>query len=486
LEFAYALEREMFFLHTGLKFKESLSKARFKTIWNRAVQLKSENLFAEIVARGEVEPKDKLTAISLIGDYGARTLLFYSELEAVQAQRRRMAETYLEKKRFYAGSKLLEGVVGALAASGLALQAADTDWVKSITILDEVFKAPDWMYELVANVQDRCAQSNIVDVHPATYVSKFGSVCARLVTKLQAGALKKVPIWDVAAELSFVRPQIGEPLKVLPGMSDALVTWKLPDSSYSASQDRFLGCYASLFEKPFDVPFPSWSAVMWLGRDHSEIHRAPLVALDKLDHMERAFRVSEPPKSVVSDPRFCSCPRRYFWREEAKLDSLWYNWPIIPGKFSTYSECADSYSRFSLEHRSHKDPVCFRASIFAAVLASWCKEYQFVIDYRVGARINTDMEIFSKIHYHSAKRIRLLELMCITQFLPGAHNVMISDACVELGTRRGPAFQFYDNQVSIWKARADLAKRLQMEADDPKFRQMAPFKRGVHRELKSK
>jgi hypothetical protein len=50
-----------------------------------------------------------------------------------------------------------------------------------------------------------------------------------------------------------------------------------------------------------------------------------------------------------------------------------------------------------------------------------------VIDPRLGARQCQDGHIYTKIRYLSARRIRLFELMCTTQFLTGAHNVIIDE-----------------------------------------------------------
>lgn len=80
------------------------------------------------------------------------------------------------------------------------------------------------------------------------------------------------------------------------------------------------------------------------------------------------------------------------------------------------------------------------------------------------AKSSTDMEIFSKIHYHGARRLRALELMCTTQSLPGAHQVMNYDACEELGTRAGPVKAFYDKQNAVNVERLRLgAKLIQQE-----------------------
>lgn len=56
---------------------------------------------------------------------------------------------------------------------------------------------------------------------------------------------------------------------------------------------------------------------------------------------------------------------------------------------------------------------------------------------------------------------------------------MIADACVELGTRRKPVLNFYDNQVAIGKERAELVKRLEQEANDPILKKIFPLVRGL-------
>lgn len=140
LEFAYVRERNVFFLQIGLNFKDYLFKGRFKTIWNRTVQLKKENVLTKIVARGNLHINDNLGAILLIGDYGARSLLFYSELEGVQAHRRRTAASYSGKNRIYLGSILEKGLSKALSTSNPNSAAVDTESVKAINALKEEFR----------------------------------------------------------------------------------------------------------------------------------------------------------------------------------------------------------------------------------------------------------------------------------------------------------------------------------------------------------
>lgn len=164
-----------------------------------------------------------------------------------------------------------------------------------------------------------------------------------------------------------------------------------------AHDDLYLGNYAQLFEEASDIPFPSWEALLWINQDHQGVRRPPIVAMDLMDHTEKVSRSTTLPDAVTFDPRFCPCPRRYLWSSRAKSDSRWYNWPKIPGSFKKPESCVQAYTQFSLEHHQHRDLVCFKASVFTGILAYLCHNYQFVVEYRVGARLSIDMEIFSKL-----------------------------------------------------------------------------------------
>jgi hypothetical protein len=66
-----------------------------------------------------------------------------------------------------------------------------------------------------------------------------------------------------------------------------------------------------------------------------------------------------------------------------------------------------------------------------------------VIDPRLGERQCQDGQIYVKLKYLSARRIRPFELMCLTQFLPGAHNVLLDD---HKDTRFPPLARFLSMQ----------------------------------------
>ena len=147
------------------------------------------------------------------------------------------------------------------------------------------------------------------------------------------------------------------------------------------------------------------------------------------------------------------------------MDTVWYNWPVIEGDMFTTAQCVNTYIRFWITHHRRKDPVCFTAAIFSRMPAYWCTKFDLALDVKLGARNIQDMHIYAKLHYMSTRKIRVLELMCLTQFLPGAHHVMLDD---KHGLRQKAMLHFLDEDkarnfrrmragwhqlVQEWKAR---------------------------------
>jgi hypothetical protein len=58
-----------------------------------------ENLFAEILVRGELSVEDPLKTYWLLGDLAARVLLYHAELEAHQLERRQKESTMAKTVR---------------------------------------------------------------------------------------------------------------------------------------------------------------------------------------------------------------------------------------------------------------------------------------------------------------------------------------------------------------------------------------------------
>ena len=103
------------------------------------------------------------------------------------------------------------------------------------------------------------------------------------------------------------------------------------------------------------------------------------------------------------------------------------------------SNCAFWFKKFAEAHRYHRDPVCFQRAIFAIVCAYWCTQYNLQINPQVGAHFSQDCAIFLRLQYRPSRKMRLLELMCLTNFLIRPHNLFDMDNIKQESTRRGPA-----------------------------------------------
>ena len=110
-------------------------------------------------------------------------------------------------------------------------------------------------------------------------------------------------------------------------------------------------------------------------------------------------------------------PRRLLWAPDATIDSREYNWPIIEGCFNTSFECTTAYTLFFETHKTHRDPMCFRAAIFAHFLAQICMTHRICINVNQYENSHPEFLINMKLRYLSTRYLRMVEIMCVTHFI---------------------------------------------------------------------
>ena len=142
---------------------------------------------------------------------------------------------------------------------------------------------------------------------------------------------------------------------------------------------------------------------------------------------------------AVSHPNFCPCPRRYKWDPQATLNSVEYNWPLIPGPMATAGECQLTYKCFFETHIHHLDPVCFRAALFYNLLADWCGEWNVILNVNKFSESHYEFLLLLKLQYRPTHWIRMVEVIAITHFIAGAHKCLINEFDT---TQAGPFERF--------------------------------------------
>ena len=205
------------------------------------------------------------------------------------------------------------------------------------------------------------------------------------------------------------------------------------------ADNQFLGKWENLFSNVEDRS----NTVLWIGKDYNHEQAALPKAIESLISRESNLQLNlgEVPELVASNPYWCKSERRYKWRIDATLDTVWYNWPVIPSKWTNWVECVASYTQFWQDHENHRDPVYFRAAIFCKALAEWCQFFKIIIDPRLGGRMLQDGELYTRLNYNCCRKMRLLELMFMMQFLQGVHHNFILD---KIANRKGAMESFLE------------------------------------------
>lgn len=90
------------------------------------------------------------------------------------------------------------------------------------------------------------------------------------------------------------------------------------------------------------------------------------------------------------------------------------------------SQCRNAYLRFYEEHRTHKDPVCFRAVVFCTILAEWCARWNFAIHVNCHHKSRHEFLMLLMLQYQPSRCLRLVETMTITHFIEWIHTSFIN------------------------------------------------------------
>lgn len=416
----FEVQRDIFFIVYNLRPKQRLSVSEFQKLWEEVLADGYENLFTEILVRGELQVTDFMKTFLAIADLGTRVFLYYSQLElALQQQRHQVEAIFTNPPRRIVDVEFWNQAVNtALPIHPTTLLLS---WRADLHKCRQSLGADQYLRDTMDASTERLMPADRVDVGPAEYQFKYDHIQERLqrwIMTLDRGRRIEVKLQNQA--IFFPPP---------PNMIQrALQSIRRPP--HTPLTHAFLGRYDALFDADIEQPIPSWRALEWLLEDVGLSRVIPTTLEDQHDVVYR--RICRgwsliPPLTVTNDPRFCNCPRRCKWPPHALIDSLEYNWPVVPGSFVSPEDCYESYMRFSYEHRTHQDPVCFRAAVFTAILAFWCRKFDFEYNVNLISKVNREVLFLTKLNYMTSRWHRCLEAMCSTYFIIGPHHTMVNE-----------------------------------------------------------
>lgn len=416
----FELQRDIFFLVYSLQSNQILSNSDFEKLWAESLMDGCENLLTEILVRGGLRVTDPFKMFQSIAEFGVRIFTYYTQLElSLQQRRHQVAALELNPPQREVDLQLWNVAVDtALTICPLPLLK---NWAAEFARVRSSLRGDNFLQAAMDASSERLATSKRLDLGPGHYQFKYDQLKERMhrmdQQMEQTGGRAQVNLQN---QVTFFLPPPNQVHRML----------NTPSRVRSPLAHKFLGEYEALFDEDVEQPIPTWKALEWILEDvgqSRQVSTDPSQSHDKVYRRICAGWSREPPLNVRNDLRFCNCPRRYKWPTNALVDSLEYNWPLIPGSFMTPQDCNVAYMQFSFDHRQHRDPVCFRAAIFAAILGSWCLEYNFTYNVNLLSKTNREALILTKINYRSARWLRCMEAMCSTYFIIGPHHSLINE-----------------------------------------------------------
>lgn len=396
----------------------------FQQVWRQSIQWGVENLLAEILARRHLNLSDPYSAFIVLGDLGARVLVYYP---AVENQWLLRYQTPLQAERREASWQDYSPQV----LSQFYSQPIDSicQWQEVLRTLLAQVKQPNFITEVLAANLQRQTFSNNKDLLGFHYLYQLDRVGNRLERYLREVASQKKPLLNLHGQVQFEPPPINfvptQQIIDLPVMGSPLTL-------------RYLGQYVNMFDSPMEEPIPTWSAIAWILEDYGQSRTEDMPTDIYYTRISRQWPV-EPPVNVKNHPHFCPCPIRCKWDPTATISSVEYNWPLIPGPKSTAKECKVTYRQFFQAHVLHRDPVCFRTTIFANILSDWCGQWNVTIDINRYHESHHEFLLLLKLQYRPTRWVRLVDAMALTHFIAGAHKCLINEFPY---TREGPFERF--------------------------------------------
>jgi hypothetical protein len=412
---SYELQRNLLLKVLDFERGCQLDSSNFDRVWRITKgQLNQHNLVCEMLARGDFILMDPEKLVLPIGNLGARVTLYYLNLEG-QLHNKRYSDSSKEEHREVKIPEFNNVLQAVLERIPEQLQS----WKDVLTKLRISFSSQDSLQVKLTYVHQREAVAQQGELTAGQYISSSSKVYKQLTSSLSQ---LDQGLFNMGSIRELVSLSIPAPFSRFP--SWLRVSYLVGGSILN---QQFLGRYESLIDPDSAIPLLTWKGIEWILEDYG-LSRHEEKSWDLIYQRVRDSTWSqEAPASVRSNGHFCECPRHFLWAPDALIDSVEYNWPIIPGQFDTAANCTLAYQQFFQVHQGHTDPVCFRAAVFCKFLHYMCARFGVIINVNIWDPRQLEFILNLKLQYHNTRWVRLIEVMAMTHFLYGAHAGFINE-----------------------------------------------------------
>ena len=250
LEQAYLYNRQVFFMISNLGMKQSFSAQEFQRVWQLAVEYSLEDLFVEVLVRGDLDLDDWVSAYWVIGDLGVRLMRYYKQMEEVQAARYRLGKEQSTQIREPDCATWTSAVEAALAKNWRTCPIEE--WKSTLQRMLVEFQSEGWLLQMIKDNQARVSRTGFTNVHPSEYFYTYRHIQIRLEQMIKAKTFSQLLPFDLSSHVVFKNkydwkttpePVVGLPWD-LDNWSSRLAT--------NSSDDYFLGKWENLFSTVSD------------------------------------------------------------------------------------------------------------------------------------------------------------------------------------------------------------------------------------------
>ena len=197
----YEQQRDLFFLTQGLTKSMWIDHSQFLRIWQTSVKLGIENLFTEILARKHVLLSDPHSAFLVIGDMGARVLMYYASLEGQWSSRHELlAQTE--------GRVVSWQDYSTRISSQFYGQAYDSlnEWQIVLSGLYQQLLPTDFVSNLLANNIQRLSIVSSSDLTGSHYLFQYDKTVNRLERYIRDIVAHKRPLLNLHGQVQLESP----------------------------------------------------------------------------------------------------------------------------------------------------------------------------------------------------------------------------------------------------------------------------------------
>lgn len=194
----YEAQRDLFFITHQLVRSAWLDHSLFVKVWQDSKEWGVENLFAEILARKHLQLSDPHAAFLIMGDIGARILLYYASLEDQWIIRHHL--NVKDDRRLVSWQDYSTRVSSQFYGQS---QTSLYEWQQVLSDLHRQLQHSEFVPKLLANNTRRLSIAQSVELNASHYLFQYEKTVNRLERYLKEVAARKRPLLNLHGQIQL-------------------------------------------------------------------------------------------------------------------------------------------------------------------------------------------------------------------------------------------------------------------------------------------